>query len=421
MSSKVPDDHVVDRLVAWLQAGGCDLSKRETRYLPGKGYTSFAAKRLRPSETIIYIPLSYLMTNVLAEQSDIGLAIAKANVQLQSNHSVLAAYMLQEKRNHFSFWKPYLDSLPTSFDNIPLFFEADILNELRGSMVIERVLNRRYALATEYRNLVSAVPAFKAFSWHEFMWARTAITTRCFGTTIDGRKAVAMVPLMDMANHSNDAKTHWGSHRTGMAITAKSSFSKGEELFISYGEKSTNRFFSSYGFINDDHSHDECSVTPHLSHRDTQYYDRLERLSGEHYREFALRATYNETFKECLTYLRFIVQETADEHRFNVVHLMADQEKKVLQLLQDCCQNALSCYDTSLDQDQILLAQSISDDNKRHCIEMRAREKQVLHHIIDFTRHALIIWQDPDSVVKQAAESSNSIVRDYFNDRLMEA
>lgn len=426
MSNKHPVNHnlqdpVIDNVIAWLKAGGCDVSSLTIKPAAGKGRCAFATKRLRSSETILYIPHEYMMTSVVAESSDIGVAIAKSNVHLQSDHTVLAAFMLQEKRNNFSFWKPYLDTIPENFNQVPLFFDADTLSELKGSSIVEHVLNRRYSLATEYRALAGSVPAFKCFSWQEFLWARTAITTRCFSTMIDGQKAIAMVPILDLLNHSNAAAAQWKTHLAGIVMTANNRVGKDEEVHNSYGEKSTNRFFSSYGFINEDESGDECSITPHLSYRDELYHAKLQLLDGERCQEFSLRAAYNDPFKQCLSYVRFVVKDCLLDEYTQPEFFALDNEMQALTLLRDGCWHSLECYGTSLTEDETLLAQTIDDTNKRHCIEIRSREKKVLHAIITFVDEALAIWPHEERAPKLADASSNAIVRDYFNDVLYES
>ena len=47
----------------------------------------------------------------MALQSAIGTEIREALVDVSSEHTYLALFMLQEKRDPTSFWKPYLDLL----------------------------------------------------------------------------------------------------------------------------------------------------------------------------------------------------------------------------------------------------------------------------------------------------------------------
>jgi hypothetical protein len=408
-------DPVMERLKRWMSDGGCDVSKLEVRSVPGQGRCLYAAKRLRPSEIVFYVPPNYMLTSRLGRQSEIGEAIAKANLDSVSNHTFVAAYMLQEKRNRFSFWQHYLESLPTQFDDVPLFFDAKILHYLRGSTVVERALNRRFSLTTEYHELARAIPAFRIFSVGEFLWARTAITTRCFGTTIDGQDEVAMLPLLDMFNHDRHANTRWGPHLTGMAMTAKRAFKPGEQVCGTYGEKNTTRYFASYGFVTDDRETDDCSVTVHLDYNDPLYNNKFRLLGECRFAEFALRACYDKTLKNCLAYLRFIAQERLTNNETAPRFISVDNEIAALQGLIKGANKSLARYDTSLEEDQQLLEGKPIEDNRiRHCIALRSREKIVLHHLIAFATDAIAVLKTPAQVKQRS--TGNVMLQAYLMD-----
>ena len=409
-------DPAIERLAQWLIDGGCDVSKLELRSIPGKGRCAFAAKRLRPSETIFYVPQKYMMTSALARQSEIGQAIEKANISSTSNHTYVASYILHEKRNRFSFWKPYLDCLPAKFDDVPLFFKTDILDYLRGSTVVERALNRRFSITTQYHELARAIPPFRSFSLDEFLWARTIITTRCFSTTIDGKDEVTMLPIIDMLNHQKNPGTRWGSHLTGMAITAKRAFKQGEPVPDTYGEKNTTRYFNSYGFIIDNHETDDCSITVHLNYQDPLYDNKFRLLGGHRFEEFALRACYNETLKNCLAYLRFVYQERLANNETKPGFISAENEILALQGLIKVANKSLGRYDTTLEEDRRLLAEPIEDSRIHHCIELRAREKTVLHHLIDVAEKAIGVLKNPTEAKQRSAD--NPTLQAYLADIL---
>ncbi len=418
MTNDKTNDPIVDRLVAWMKAGRCDLSRVMIKNVAGKGRGIYAAKRLVPNKSIIYIPRDYMMTTVLARASDIGQAMIKSGVDLQSTHSLLAAYMLQEKRNHFSFWQPYLASQPDNFDNVPLFFDEETFRYLKGSTVAERILNRRHAIVTEYNEIAQATPVFRAFSYNEFLWARTALTTRCFGVTIDDCSETAMIPFIDMFNHARHPGTHWGGRLGGLDVTAMDYFSAGDALPISYGEKSTNRFLASYGFLGDDKETDECSITACVDSADTLYHPKCHLVSSSE--EFALRYAYDDAFKNCLAYLRFVVQDCLVDEETRPSFMAIDNEVKALQKLIKHAKQSLACYDTSLSDDLAMLKQPFDDDNVRCCVAIRAREKAVLYKVIDFAQEAIVLWQTPNKALRKARLSSNGFISAYFPD-VMEA
>jgi histone-lysine N-methyltransferase SETD3 len=75
-----------------------------------------------------------LITLELAKTTNASKKIIEYKLDLLSpKHSFLSTYLLREKRNPNSFWKPYLDILPQEYDSFPIFFPEEDLNWLRGS------------------------------------------------------------------------------------------------------------------------------------------------------------------------------------------------------------------------------------------------------------------------------------------------
>ena len=76
------------------------------------------------------------------------------NVELRSEHSYLASYLLQEKyKGSESFWYPYINILPVKYRNMPIFFSPEELKWLKGSFTEERIRDRNEALEQEYDNI----------------------------------------------------------------------------------------------------------------------------------------------------------------------------------------------------------------------------------------------------------------------------
>ena len=68
-------------------------------------------------------------------------------MKIRSKHSYLASFLLQERdRGQNSEWFPYIDILPKKFDNIPLFFSEQDLDQLQGSMSITKMKDRHESL-----------------------------------------------------------------------------------------------------------------------------------------------------------------------------------------------------------------------------------------------------------------------------------
>ena len=70
----------------------------------------------------------------MARATQVGKKIKEAELDLLSpNHSFLSTFLLQERKNKDSHWKPYLDLLPSDYNSFPVFFTDEELYELEGS------------------------------------------------------------------------------------------------------------------------------------------------------------------------------------------------------------------------------------------------------------------------------------------------
>src|SRR5688572_15954423 len=104
----------------WLRAGGAKFPLLSLQYYSHDFRGVHAAKDIATDTTILYVPLSHLITSEIAKESDIGQKIERSGCQLRSSHSWLAVYLVQEKHNPKSFWKPYIDCLPKDYRNMPI-------------------------------------------------------------------------------------------------------------------------------------------------------------------------------------------------------------------------------------------------------------------------------------------------------------
>ena len=200
----------VDRdLRSWLAGSGAEVSPLSIDLAVGAGRGVRTRAPVASDTTVLAIPLRCLVTSDVVRGSAVGRAVAASGVALRSPHSIFAAFLLHEQRDPRSRWRPYTDSLPRSFSTHPLFFGADDLALLQGSMTLAQIEARRAAIRDDHQALSAGVPDLCRFSYTTFQHARIAVTSRIFGLTIDGRRTEALVPLADMLNHRHPPETRW--------------------------------------------------------------------------------------------------------------------------------------------------------------------------------------------------------------------
>lgn len=368
-------------------------------------YRGVHVKRNVPQNLVcLEIPLPLIMTSQLAKQSEIGTKLLKCPIA--SSHSYLACYLIEEKyKGSSSFWKPYLDILPKTYRNMPIYFNQLELDELKGSFTLYKIADRHDELKSEYTNIIQNVPEFHG-TYDEFVWARMVVITRIFGFEVDQVKMDGLVPMADMLNHKNPRETDWlfDDKRNAFTITTLKPVKAFEPLFDSYGRKCNSRFFVNYGFCLDNNEEDNQVALFFRMDRltDPLYQTKLLLMSTKSnnnntvdpvvYRYQVSIVYSEETTLECFSFLRLLHANEAEMsmipqgHLFNLKRiqpLSIRNEMCVLQSLKQEAQRMYSKFPTTLEQDDQLLQQTdLPAGNIRNCILMRKSEKQVLQFYI---------------------------------------
>ncbi|EGR29686.1 SET domain protein [Ichthyophthirius multifiliis] len=133
------------KLLEWLNDGKCDIWKIKMVYY--NNYRGIHSKqKINKDETILFIPQKYMITLELCKQNTICKQIEQRNIKLLSpKHSILSIYILSEKKNPNSFWKPYLDILPCEFTTFPILYTEEEIQWLKGSLIINQIYEKNKA------------------------------------------------------------------------------------------------------------------------------------------------------------------------------------------------------------------------------------------------------------------------------------
>ena len=131
----------------------------------------------------------------MSQTTAIAQKIIKNNLELLSpKHSLLSTFILREKNNSDSFWKPYLSLLPTHYHSMPIFFSETELLWLEGSPFLNQVIDKKNDLKKDYDAIMSIAPEISQYGFEEFCWARMSASSRIFGIVINNVKTDAFVP-----------------------------------------------------------------------------------------------------------------------------------------------------------------------------------------------------------------------------------
>jgi len=397
-----PDMDKFDSLLNWLKDGGAKYPNLIMKFYTIDYRGVHARRRLAKDELILEVPLPLIMTTEVAKDSEIGLKIQKAGCQLYSDHSWLAACLLQEKYNSKSFWKPYIDILPVHYRNMPIFFDDDELKMLKGSFTLKMIEDRKEELKAEYDNIVKYVPEFGKFHYLDFFWARVAVITRVFGFEVRGRKTEGLVAMADMLNHKRPNETSWtfDDSRNAFTITTTKILLKNAQIFDSYGRKCNSRFFVNYGFALDFNEDNQVALFFNLNKEDPTFQIKSKLLGGARTRRFQIAFEHKERCtKKCLSWLR-LAHATFEELPLSkmpeitkVDPISPANELRAMIELKKAANEIIASFDTTLAEDNKTLDDSEKKltMNQRNCIVMRRGEKEILNAYVDLVDHLIAI------------------------------
>ena len=247
----------------WLLDAGAKFPKLELQDYGNEVRGCHATDPIQSDEVIVEIPLNCLITVEMGKATDVGRAILRANIDLDApKHIFLMLFMLIDRKNPNSFFKPYYDILPPTLSNMPIFWTEGELRALQGSHLLTQIDERKIAIDNDYEAICQVAPEFAEIcSSLEFAWARMAVCSRNFGMVVNGLRTAALVPYADMLNHFRPRESKWQFEDAcqGFTIVALSQMAVGAQVYDSYGLKCNHRFLLNYGFSVEDNVEEDGS------------------------------------------------------------------------------------------------------------------------------------------------------------------
>lgn len=208
-------------------------------------------------------------------------------------------YLLYQKfvQRDKSYWKPYLDMLPEKF-SVPLYWNKDDLEYLRGSTIFEDVQRDLFSLQQEYNGIKHNI--FQKFplsfppneiQLEDWKYMSSVYNSRLF--FIEGKNPREhLVPLAEMVNceenmHGPSArKNHefveMDETQQYAILKADRDFKHMEQIFESYGKKSNNELLRYEGFIVEDESKlaNDCVFIQFQHNRHNDYQSQIQHILG---------------------------------------------------------------------------------------------------------------------------------------------
>jgi protein-histidine N-methyltransferase len=332
------------RLSSWLVEAGGHHDGLEIRDL-GEMRGVVATKPIARGSEVARIPRSLLITLETALARLAERRLSPPALELSSERTQLAVWLLVERGDPLSAFQPYFNALPRSLPRFPIYASAEDRSLLDGSLAGAMLDRLRVNLEADHATLTARAPGL-SIQPDELVWATMCAASRSFLLGIDGRETTALVPFLDMLNHERGPNTRWSYSADSQAVTltAQRDYQPGDEVCCDYGRKPNMYLLLHYGFCIDNNDADEAVLG-----------------STEQ-----VRVTHNsdEPFAQLMLF------KLRSQHR---------DEAATRAALADAARAGLARFSTTLADDQAQLAAANLSPDARNFIATRLGEKRVLH------------------------------------------
>ncbi|KAG9448581.1 hypothetical protein H6P81_008546 [Aristolochia fimbriata] len=243
-------------LQKWLSESGLPPQKMriETVEVGERGLV--ALKNIRKREKLLFVPPSLIIT------ADSEWTCPEAGDVLKRNSvpdwPLLATYLISEaSAGDSSRWNNYISALPRQPYSLLYWSQSELDMYLVASQIRERAIQRITDVTGTYKDLqlriFSKYPNLfpeEIFNIDTFKWSFGILFSRLVRLPSMGEK-VALVPWADMLNHNSEVETFldYDKASEGIVFTTDKSYQPGDQVFISYGKKSSGELLLSYGFV----------------------------------------------------------------------------------------------------------------------------------------------------------------------------
>lgn len=215
------------------------------------------------------------------------------------------------------------------------------------------------------------------------------MASRLFDVKKNGQWEIVNAPFGDMFNHSNDNNATWGydDERDGQYFYATKDIKRGEPIHLSYGEKCNTKLLLSYGFVVDDNINNEIPIIVRLNAEDPYYEFKL-KVNGKDYMEFNVKRNLKD--KQVNDFIKFVrlcgsddLVNLAFDTNQQTKYSGVDIEFKMWNTITTLCNQLLSSFQTTYEQDMELLNDTNLSYNIRNCIKIRSGQKKILLFFIE--------------------------------------
>ena len=392
------NDEEGNALLELMSRAGVDFGPLKSGlFSSGMGRGLYATTLILPGQRICSIDISHMITVDSAVEYLAKVMPGAENLRSHDPWAVLALFlcmMSSERYNESTYMIQYRRVLPTFVDTV-LEWDQDDVNLLRGShlhTIAEQI--REFAHDTVADVMNANAPDIDEES---IRWSLSILLSRLVRLeTAAGETILVLCPGLDFLNMSCDSTSFISLDRDQhVYIKSDRLYKPGDQVCISYGEKTSGELYLSYGFYPDENPHDACLFSIHAD--SITLIQEMKQLGIPEHNVFPLRL---EGLPEGL--LRYAAIISLSEDNVDLLPslhaLRADKDlplhhmKRSLGWLSKMIRETLSRFNMPLNECKHILEQTKENDRKHIIAHMMLQEQRILNKsmfIIDSMRRQM--------------------------------
>eukprot|EP00754_Rhynchopus_humris_P048848 Rhum_TRINITY_DN8034_c0_g1::Rhum_TRINITY_DN8034_c0_g1_i1::g.25614::m.25614 len=308
-------------------------------------------------------------------------------------------------------WAPFVELLPATYDTL-FFWSDEELAELEGCRLLPECAAQKEHLEGVYATLFPALfeshpAAFRrdVFTFENLLWARAVFDSRAFIVKIDGRPRTTLVPYAEYINHSclsgHVSFRRFDEASQCMLLESLGTGRAGGQAFMNYGPMQNSDLLLGYGFAVGDNDNETFVMDLDLADEEDPLCEEKQRLvaalgiPADH-----LLSKKNTEYHYFMAVLRVMV--CADEDELSAVKvedgnvfkgpLSEENEERAVDMFCNVLDSLMSCYPTTLEEDEAALAalrataqqgghtEVLATSRREMALVYRIGQKELLRH-----------------------------------------
>ncbi|KAI8815182.1 hypothetical protein BJ742DRAFT_765572 [Cladochytrium replicatum] len=383
----------------WAKANSITSPKLVPKVAGSKGLGLFATENIEPTETILQVPLSAMMTASMSRHN-LGKLVDAVPILQHMPSLALAVNLLRESLNPESFWAPYIHILPSAWIKLklqpltsltskytdlaatcPCF--ATVVKDLKSNL-------RQYVIIREGLNKHKKIISLDQFTYRRFRWAVAVVMTRQNPIPNElGRPVFTLIPMYDLFNHApGEVTTHYHGELKLSETASAGHFSAGDEVLIAYGHRPNRDLFVYSGFVDlDMQDNDSYRLWLGINPSDKYAKQKLSLLSSANLPVagyYELRRNVKQTCVNILVFVQIFCLKAADFEggSLDVSSIIECDETSpryaaALRWLNARVQLLLSSFTSTLDAEDIAGVST----HRLNAVKMKIADKRLLQDV----------------------------------------